>query len=313
MATRDLEKNQNTQKNILNKNRDNLTKETKQNYKKALKEIRVKLSDTYIKYSKAGKLTLSEMQKFNRLVKLEKEIALILNQLGNETIKDINRFRPLQYEQSYYRMAWSVDQNIGVEVGFNNLKPEVVSKSIQYPLVKQAMSNYKRNVITRTIQAINSGLTQGLGIKEMARQLVKSLNISLNDALRIIRTESHRLIELGHNFEFLEASRKGVEKKMQLISTLDDRTRPQSAQMDGNFSNKEGKFKYPNGQYYIPGNTGNPAWDINDRERSIQIIDDISPQLRRTREDGVIPFKTYREWAKDKGLNKNRYGQILFP
>ncbi len=176
-----------------------------------------------------------------------------------------------------------------------------------------------KNLPIETIQLLESTLetsiSQGLGINQIVLNITQALGSSIANVDRVLRTESHRLSELAHNEEFLDAQNQGVNSDNQLLSVLDDRVRPQSAQMDGQLSsesNDEGKFKYPNGTIAIVGNTGNPAYDINDRERSIQIIDGISPALRRSREDGIIPFISYRDWAKSKGLGKNVYGATLF-
>jgi SPP1 gp7 family putative phage head morphogenesis protein len=166
---------------------------------------------------------------------------------------------------------------------------------------------------------LTQGITQGKGLQEMVRDIRKLMTVLYNKSLRIVRTETHKVIENGHYHELLHAHNQGVDTKLQIIATLDDRTRPQSAQMDGNFSYQGddesliGLFQYPDGKWYVMGNTGIAEWDINDRETSIQVIDDISPQLRRTREDGIIPFKPYKEWAKEKGLTRNVYGALLFP
>ena len=172
-----------------------------------------------------------------------------------------------------------------------------------------------KNLPIETIQALEATLetsiNQGLGINQIVLNITEVLGSSIDRADRVLRTESHRLSELAHNEELSDAQEQGVNTQMTLLAVLDDRTRPQSAQMDGQKSD-DGEFEYPDGTIAIPGNTGIPEYDINDRERSIQTIDDISPALRRTREDGIIPFTSYRDWAKSKGLTKNVYGATLF-
>jgi hypothetical protein len=160
--------------------------------------------------------------------------------------------------------------------------------------------------------ALTEAFEQGLGIAEIVAKVVDVIGSSVDRVDRIIRTESHRLSSAGHQQEFLDAKEQGVNSQMLLLAVLDDRVRPQSASMDGKKSDT-GLFKYPNGTVAVPGNTGNPAYDINDRERAVQIIDDISPALRRTKDDGIIPFQTYEEWAASKGLEKNAFGVKLFP
>ena len=183
---------------------------------------------------------------------------------------------------------------------------------IDYPILGESLKKYTTEQLVRIRNAILSGLQANSSIRDMAKNLNKSLGIGLKNALRIARTETHRITELGHYAAYRDAKKQGIEMKRKLIATLDDRTRAQSAQMDGQISNDEGLFKYPNDQYYLPGQTGHPEWDINDREVSIEIIEGYEPNVRRQREKGIIPEQSFQEWAKEKGLTKNRYGEILF-
>jgi len=189
----------------------------------------------------------------------------------------------------------------------------IVDAIINTPFFQTALKGLPIDTKIAVERSLNASFAQGLGIKQIVQNLVNVLESSFKKAETTIRTESHRLSELGHNQEFLDAKNQGVDTKMKLLATLDGGVRPQSAQMDGQISNDEGKFKYPNGTVAIPGNTGNPAYDINDRERSIQIIDGVSPEIRRSREDGIIPYQTFEEWSKARGLTKNVYGVTLFP
>jgi len=98
---------------------------------------------------------------------------------------------------------------------------------------------------------------------------------------------------------------------------LDDRTRPQSAQVDGQLEDENGQFTYPGGvKVTVPGNSGVPAWDINDRERTIDVVEGFEPESRRARdpvtgENEVIGFDRFEAWAESKGLRQNRYGQYV--
>ena len=196
------------------------------------------------------------------------------------------------------------------------INEDFINSNVFTPVFEQALAALPKEGKTKFIRDLTNGITSGLGIKDIVRQMDKTLTSLTKDAERIVRTESHRLVEKSHNEVFLETKKFGIDTQMQLVATLDNRTRPQSAQMDGASSNDEGEFKYPDGNYYIPGDPAMPAkWAINDRERAIQIIDGETPPLRRTGRgiEGITEYKTFEKWSKDKGLTKNIYGQILFP
>jgi hypothetical protein len=71
-----------------------------------------------------------------------------------------------------------------------------------------------------------------------------------------------------------------------------------------------------------PGTTGNPSYDINDREGVGDLVNGEEPSIRRGRnpvknpktgkyETEVFSYKTFDQWAKDNNLTKNKYGQII--
>jgi hypothetical protein len=102
-----------------------------------------------------------------------------------------------------------------------------------------------------------------------------------------------------------------------VVAVLDDRTRPQSAQVDGEYENEDGFFEYPGGVLVrVPGNSGVAAWDINDREVVVDEVEGLEPETRRVRnpETGrneVISWRNFRTWAQENGLKRNAYGQYL--
>lgn len=111
----------------------------------------------------------------------------------------------------------------------------------------------------------------------------------------------------------------GVEVKRKLIAVLDNATRSQSARMDGQTVGVDEPFKYPNGSKAMyPGNTGTPSYDINDRERVIDLVGDAEPELRTGRnpttgENEYFSYRDFPAWAKEQGLKRNKYGELLFP
>jgi hypothetical protein len=311
----DLDKLQEGVNKRIGLNAKQFSKVIQQEYAKSLKEIRNQLLIIYEKYAVEGTLTLSEMTKFNRLKNLQAGLTETMKETNKDVTKMMNKYHSVVYDDAFYRYSWSVDQASGVELEWGSpgqIKQIEQIKDIGKTQYIQAIKSLNANGIKRVNNTIIGGIMQGTSIQKMARDLKNALGISARDAMRIIRTETNRLSELGHYEEYLKAEKNGVKLKRQLLATLDTRTRAQSANMDGQISNDKGKFRYPNGQYYIPGNTGVAKWDINDRERTIEIIEGFEPRVRRAREDGVIPFTTFPEWAEKKKITKNIYGEKLF-
>ena len=47
--------------------------------------------------------------------------------------------------------------------------------------------------------------------------------------------------------------------------------------------------------------------DISCRCRLVPIVADMEPELRRIRDEGVVPYKSYKEWVSDKPVLKKKF------
>ena len=215
----------------------------------------------------------------------------------------------------------------------------------QYGTLTDVLTN-NRNITAAKIKSIvNQGMIQGRSASQVARDLRKTFNTTINSAERIFITENHRNRALGDWANYNQSQSIGLELWREIVSTLDSRTRAQSAKVDGRLDKDGTGFRYPNGtKYLVPGSTGVPAYDIRDRERTIQVIPgEDGDELRRGRDpvksanwekataaerkarklsDGtqiyprseqtdVFSYGNFPEWAKSHGLRKNVYGELL--
>ena len=61
-------------------------------------------------------VSLSEMQRFGRINHLNIEITDILKEFNARIRSRFNRYRNLQFIQSYFGYAWSIEQAAGVDL-----------------------------------------------------------------------------------------------------------------------------------------------------------------------------------------------------
>lgn len=90
-------------------------------------------------------------------------------------------------------------------------------------------------------------------------------NGSIYETYRIARTEVIRMNAFAKYDQFDELRQRYPNARLKLLATLDDRTRVQSREMNGQISNAKGEFLYPDSKYYRLG-TAPAQWCINDRE-----------------------------------------------
>lgn len=94
-------------------------------------------------------------------------------------------------------------------------------------------------------------------------------NGHIYDTYRIARTEVMRMASIRTREVFNACPIKS--KRLKLKAIIDGRERIQSREMNNQISNKEGKFKYPDGKYYFLGEAP-PQWSINDRETQYTVF-----------------------------------------
>lgn len=289
----------------------------------------------------------TEANKFNRLTNLQKKVqseyVKASIRAGNMTVESSK----LAITNNFYRQQYAVGfaNTTPVKLSFTVLNPKVVEISVlgrgktitgivksvktriedkygdlsRYQpkhgtLINTILSNRQKD-IQKIQSSITQGLIQGKSYTQTAKDVKKVLDGSASQALRVVRTESARNMNAGAYASHMDAVSQGLELQRQIISVLDDRTRQQSQEVDAKVTDKNNQFTYPDGSKVdFPGNSGNPAYDCNDRETVIEIIDGQSPDTRTGRnpltgKNETMDFKDFPAWAKDNGMIQNASGR----
>lgn len=285
--------------------------------------------------------------RFNRLNRLQGQVKDAYERAAGRAGIEIQRASRLTMSQSYYANQYALQLGVntgqGIALSFTRLPEEliefavvgtqdawrkIVQERMRVPgdldayrppagTLNDILLNRTRRDLQRVQDTIVQALIQGKNATQMSGELSRALSISRNNAQRIIRTETHRTQSLGHYAASEHAKEQGARVRRQIVSVLDDRTRPQSAAVDGQMENEDGYFVYPGGvMVRVPGSSGVAGWDINDREVAIDVVEGLEPETRRMRnpETGrneVISWRSFDKWAKERGLTRNRYGQLL--
>jgi SPP1 gp7 family putative phage head morphogenesis protein len=276
-------------------------------YKEMVAAIRSDLAKLYERYSVAGELTHAEMSKYNRLASLERQIINEIRPAMRANTRLMEKLAQVQYEESFYRHAWDIDQKVGVSLRWGSLNPKTIEAAVRSPLRELSERALSQQTWVRIDRAITAGLVRGVGLPEMMRDVRAASDLSKADAMRIVRTEAHRAREQGNYDVTMEAVEQGVKLKRRWQAQLDDRTRDSHASLDGEEVGPDEPFS--NG-LMMPGDpTGAAEETINCRCGVIDIIEGYEPELRRTREEGIQPYQNFSDWASEHGITGSRYGQ----
>lgn len=289
----------------------------------------------------------TEAAKFNRLTALEKTVRDIYLKTSLRAANQTVEAGKLSTINNFFRQQFALNFASIEPLSFAVLNPAVVEASVLgttkiWDDLTKAVQDRIDNTFGNPVQyvprhgtlsatliknrasdlasiktAINQGLIQGKSFTQTAKDVKKVLDGSASQALRVVRTESGRNINSGMFASTNQARSQGLDVRRQIISVLDDRTRSQSQQVDLRLEDDDGFFTYPGGLLVaIPGNSGVASIDINDRERTIDIIDGQEPDTRIGRNpltgiNETMTFKDFDTWAKDNGMVQNKTGRWI--
>jgi len=271
----------------------------------ALLSIRGELSRLYDKYSVKGLLTRAEMTKYNKYSTMETQMLKLINPAIAANIKTIKYMLPEQYNASFFNYAWAMDNGNGVRLAWGIVDTKAVQatfditnpKNIE---LKEALHNYGPSAKKYIRNALLKNLSRGKGYTEMVNDIKAALNKTAYEALRILRTEGQRAISRGQDDAYLRAREKGIEGDIIWDATKDIRTRASHGRADGTIKSADGLFHTKDFIAEYPLDPNLPAEEsINCRCRERFQVTGYSPQLMRTREEGVIPYQTFSEYVKE--------------
>ena len=274
----------------------------RKNYQEILKELRHYLADTYSQYAEDDKLTYEILQRHSRYARFLDEVEKKINDLSPETKRLIRSTVEQVYEHTYNGMIDAVqDRAQDVVSGLKGCTQALLRRAVENPVSKLTLNDrlekHRKEIIYDIKQAITVGLMNGDRYSTMAGRIKQSVDGSYKKAIRISRTETHRVREAGN----LDAARSVQEalssgnvplQMMKVWKTMkDERVRPAKQKgrnkqydhrkMDGVAVKIDEEFILPSGaKTMAPGQSGVAGEDINCRCY-------LSYELRKVDEESV--------------------------
>lgn len=309
--------------------------------RESLDDIRSRIRKLYDKLENVSPENyFNEAVKYRRLASLEKQVTKAYQKAARSVGRTVEGHAKVGIANNYYRQQFALKLGSSLtdaNMSFAVLPDEVIQASVygtesiwrnrfgtpadyqprSGALLRAVLADNRDADLRKLRQAITQSLTRGEPYREAARRVKDVLDTSASNAMRIIRTEGHRNAVAGQLAAKRHAQEEGVEARRRIVSVMDSRTRPQSARVDGRRENEDGMFEYPGGLLVrAPGNSGVAGYDINDRETVVMDIPGVEPNVRRARdpvtgETDIISYRNFDTWAREQGLTRNRYGQIM--
>ncbi len=200
---------------------------------------------------------------------LKTQISAILDQLHNNEFKSISDYLVKCYEESWIGTLYDL-QNQGIPLIFPINQKQVVEALLIDTKLSEAL--YKRIGIditelkSKIKSVVSRGISQSYSYEKISKLIYDEFNNPELNAIRIARTEGHRISqEATYNVQ-VEAKKNGADIVKEWDATLDSKTRPSHQFLDGQIVDIDKPFKNADGDEALyPGGFGIASEDINCR------------------------------------------------
>lgn len=203
---------------------------------------------------------------------LKKQLDGILDNLQSEEFTSVADYLQKSYHNGYIGVMYDLHKQ-GIPI-ITPINQEQVVKALQTDS-KLSKGLYSRlgedtNYLKRSIRAeLSRGIANGSSWNEIASHIANGMNSpfnkAINNAIRISRTEGHRIQQRSALDAQYAAKEKGADIVKQWDSTLDNNTRPHHRQLDGQIRELDELFEVDGMTADAPGHFGRAKEDCNCR------------------------------------------------
>lgn len=177
--------------------------------------------------------TLSMRSRISRLDKLYGDTLIEIDKLGQKTNASITGFLKSAYKDNRLHSAYELAKR-----GKGPLGVAVDNKHIESVLrTPWSGKNYSTRIwdnsdkLSRTIQeVVVSNVHRGTSVEKLAKEVQERMNVSKNNAVRLVRTE----LNYVHNQATLDSLKSANMEYFQFIATIDKRTSSTCREHDNN-------------------------------------------------------------------------------
>ena len=287
-------------------------KKLEANYQDALSEINSKIELLMARQD-------ADMQHVIYQVEYQKalkgQVSAILEQLHNNEFETVSEYLAQSYEDGFIGAMYDI-QGQGIPLVIPIDQEQIVA-AIQHETklsesLYMALGRDTKDLSKKIAGEISRGISSGAMYSEIARNIASWGRIPKNNAMRIARTESHRIqIQATADAQW-KAKANGADVVKVWDSALDKKTRKSHRELDGQIRELDEPFEVNGHKAMQPGGFGRPEEDINCRcallqrarwslgndytkwseDAPVEIADDGTSQLAK------IEAKNYKEFKE---------------
>jgi len=254
----------NRQKELLKhqlKSEKEILSELKKIYESSLSEI-----DEKIQILLSDELTQSKIYRIEYQKALKGQVSAILENLNNNQYESVSDYLKDCYEDGFIGTLYDL-QGQGIPLIFPINQEEIVEAIILDSKISEGLYTKMGNNVSDLKKRISSEISRGISTAspyaEIARNIRSHANITVNQSMRIVRTEGNRIHNRSALDAALKAKARGADTVKVWDATLDGVTRPHHRQLDGQVRELEEDFEVDGLTACAPLNFGVAAEDCN--------------------------------------------------
>jgi len=219
-------------------------REIRKLYKSMLKDLQQLMSDTYIQYSKDDRLSYAILQEAGYHARFLEEVEQRLNLATPAMRQELHDLVEETYAAAYEAMIKGVMAQ-GID-GFDpelaqslSITPDQIKAAVENPVsgltLTDTLEKNRKDIVYSIKQTIGIGLMNGDRYSTMANRIVDRVDGDYRKAIRIARTEAHRVREMGNMDaalrvdEELQKGSTGLRMVKTWRTMKDEKVRPQRA------------------------------------------------------------------------------------
>lgn len=239
-------------------------------YKQALSESRDILqeySDTY------GTLELEVLRQNNVFIELENRLAEVVEKVRGQTENITKSMLRRTYSTSFDGTAEFInsiaDDRFDGAISRERIK-EVLDKKVGGKTLSERLNLNRDNALDDILSSVETGLREGKSYEEMSKVLQERYEVDINTSNRVVRTESHRVMEESKSDTVNQAAEQDIEVRKWWMTSQDERVRETHQDLGDKYSEDNAipvdePFVIDGMEAMHPGGFGVAAEDINCR------------------------------------------------
>lgn len=236
-------------------------------YADVLRETNDRMADLFARIT-ADPTDSAAVYQFRYQQQIQEQLEKILDGFADDNYKTISEYLEKSYENGYLGAMYDIHKQ-GIPIVTPIQQEQVVRAVTLDSPISIPMYTRLGNNIVQLKAAITAEVTRGAASgsmwKDVAARISDKGNVAAYNAMRIARTEGHR-IQCAAQMDACRSARDaGADVVKQWDSTMDDRTRETHRQLHGQLRELDAPFEVNGMRAMQPGSFGRPEEDIHCR------------------------------------------------